>query len=361
MARGNISLAAHSPELVLEWSEKNGALTPEGVSYGSNKKAWWQANCGHIWQASIKNRVRGAGCPYCSGNRILKGFNDLLSRNPAVASEWSGKNRYSAEEVNVMSCSRAWWKCRTCGGEWQARIADRVTKESGCPYCSFAKIQSGINDFATWYPKLSAQWSADNGIRPDQVSAKVRLNVRWRCSVCGFEWTRSTHFRVKGSGCPECHRKQMRSQARIKRKLRQSFPAVIGKYSVFYYAQHFRIPFEAMDDGAIGIPLMAWFPEKHAAIEIGRQTVVENRISLPERIKDKLCEKSGIRMIRILKEDDAEHDGCVCIRIIGNDDIDSLSEAICTAYGIAGYKIETDLRKDLEKIKKYYANCCFGQ
>ena len=38
----NNSLAEVHPELVLEWSEKNLPLTPDDITFGSNKKVWWK-------------------------------------------------------------------------------------------------------------------------------------------------------------------------------------------------------------------------------------------------------------------------------------------------------------------------------
>ena len=38
------SLAAVHPELIAEWSEKNLPLTPDSVTFGSNKKVWWEAS-----------------------------------------------------------------------------------------------------------------------------------------------------------------------------------------------------------------------------------------------------------------------------------------------------------------------------
>ena len=38
----NNSLAEVHPELVLEWSEKNLPLTPDDITFGSNKKLWWK-------------------------------------------------------------------------------------------------------------------------------------------------------------------------------------------------------------------------------------------------------------------------------------------------------------------------------
>ena len=40
-------LADGYPELVKEWSDKNGDLKPDKVTYGSNKIVWWKGNCGH--------------------------------------------------------------------------------------------------------------------------------------------------------------------------------------------------------------------------------------------------------------------------------------------------------------------------
>ena len=50
----NNSLAEVHPELVSEWSEKNLTLTPDDITFGSNKKVWWRGACGHEWQASVK-------------------------------------------------------------------------------------------------------------------------------------------------------------------------------------------------------------------------------------------------------------------------------------------------------------------
>lgn len=36
------SLAAVHPELIAEWSEKNLPLTPDSITFGSNKKVWWK-------------------------------------------------------------------------------------------------------------------------------------------------------------------------------------------------------------------------------------------------------------------------------------------------------------------------------
>lgn len=92
----NNSLAEVHPELITEWSEKNLPLTPDDITFGSNKsdrnypllptqvtvfanrKAWWKCkDCGREWNTLISTRSGGSKCPYCSGYIFLKGVNDL--------------------------------------------------------------------------------------------------------------------------------------------------------------------------------------------------------------------------------------------------------------------------------------------
>ena len=62
------SLAYRFPELAKEWHPvKNGDLTPNDVTVGSNKNVWWIGKCGHEWDSVVKERVRGYGCPVCAG------------------------------------------------------------------------------------------------------------------------------------------------------------------------------------------------------------------------------------------------------------------------------------------------------
>ena len=41
------SLSAVHPKLIVEWSDRNLPLTPDSVTFGSNKKVWWKGACGH--------------------------------------------------------------------------------------------------------------------------------------------------------------------------------------------------------------------------------------------------------------------------------------------------------------------------
>ena len=97
----NNSLAEVHPELITEWSEKNLPLTPDDITFGSNKKVWWKGTCGHEWQTSVKARSNGEKCPICSGARVIAGINDLATLEPLLAKQWSKKNKIKPTEVSI--------------------------------------------------------------------------------------------------------------------------------------------------------------------------------------------------------------------------------------------------------------------
>jgi hypothetical protein len=111
--KGSKKLAVINPELAEQWHPtKNKDLTPDKVTAGSNRKIWWLGDCGHEWEATICNRhINGSGCPYCAGQKVLKGFNDLASQNPGLASQWNYKKNkgLTPEMVTVNSSKKVWW------------------------------------------------------------------------------------------------------------------------------------------------------------------------------------------------------------------------------------------------------------
>ena len=104
------SLAEVHPELVSEWSEKNLPLTPDDITFGSNKKVWWKGACGHEWQASVKARSNGEKCPICSGARVIAGINDLATLEPLLVKQWSKKNKIKPTEVSIGSHKKVFWR-----------------------------------------------------------------------------------------------------------------------------------------------------------------------------------------------------------------------------------------------------------
>ena len=134
--KGKNDLETINPTLAKEWNyEKNNGLTPGDITPGSNKKTWWKCSKGHEWQATIVDRNNGHRCPYCTGKRVLEGFNDLQTVNPTLAAEWHYEKNIGLTPADVTpgSNKKVWWKCGQ-GHEWQALIYNRQ-RGNGCPIC----------------------------------------------------------------------------------------------------------------------------------------------------------------------------------------------------------------------------------
>ena len=128
-------LATKAPDVVFDWNyERNGNMTPEMVMPMSIRKVWWKCCRGHEYEMTIHSRVEGKGCPYCSGNKVLPGYNDLATRLPGVAESWDYERNgnLTPQMVTAKSSRRVWWRCKN-GHEWLAKIDSR--EEHGCPYC----------------------------------------------------------------------------------------------------------------------------------------------------------------------------------------------------------------------------------
>ena len=88
--KGVNDLESIRPDVAKEWHPvKNGDLKPDNVTTYSTKKVWWIGKCGHEWEATVVTRTsQNAGCPYCKGHGVLKGFNDLETLCPDIAKQW---------------------------------------------------------------------------------------------------------------------------------------------------------------------------------------------------------------------------------------------------------------------------------
>jgi rubrerythrin len=181
-------------------------LTPSDIKPGSNKKAWWQCHtCGHEWQAAVNNRNNGTGCPACAGKDVTS-ENSLAVVNPVLASEWHTERNGNLIPSNVTSGSgkKAWWKCHSCGHEWEAAVNGR-NRGSGCPVCA-GNVAAPENCLAAANPALAAEWHPKkNGIlNPDNVKPMSNKKVWWKCGICGHEWEAAVYSRSSGIGCPAC-------------------------------------------------------------------------------------------------------------------------------------------------------------
>lgn len=198
----NVPLSESHPSIAEEWHPTlNNELTPLEVIAGSNKKVWWLGKCGHSWQASISNRTKGTGCPYCSNQKVLPGFNDFQTLFPALAEEWHPTKNEGILPSNVVAKSnkKIWWLGK-CGHEWEQTIYHRTVRGQGCPICA-KKLQTSFPEQAIFYYLKKLYPDTKNSYRGN-FEKEMELDIFIPCLQIGIEydgltWHNSVHSREK--------------------------------------------------------------------------------------------------------------------------------------------------------------------
>ena len=317
--RGKLFYEAR-PSLLSEWDDEN-ELSPVGITAGSGKRVRWKGVCGHRWEAIVKNRVRGADCPICSGNLIVTGINDLASRNPKLAAEWSEKNLPLRPDMVGSGSPRSVWWHGVCGHEWQSRIADRM-KGHGCPYCARnGRVLHGFSDLGTTHPDLVKEWAPRNKAGPREFTERSRSNVWWKCRACGEEWQMVIQTRVNGSGCPFCRKESSEQHFRQyleQRVQKHAFQKVRMQFMIEQWLYQNHVLLMRGGENIIGLPLSIYLPELLMAIECSEIYRKSTKWRVREEIKNDLCLKSRIRMIRVLEPGIEPFYNCKCICRLDN-------------------------------------------
>lgn len=194
--------------LLTQWHpRKNAPLTPQETSAGSHKKVWWVCERGHEWEAQIRSRTNGYGCPFCAKKLVVGGENDLTVTHPEVAAQWNYERNAPLVPSGVLAGShkKVWWHCGK-GHEWQATVGSRTCRETGCPVCAGKVVSVGENDLTSAFPEIAEEWNrVKNGnLTPEKVTAFSNKRVWWTCPL-GHDYQAAVGARTNSkSGCPFC-------------------------------------------------------------------------------------------------------------------------------------------------------------
>ena len=300
------SLASEYPLIASEWNvNRNQGLRPDSIAPHSNRSVWWVCPMGHEYEMVVNKRTsRSYGCPYCSGKRVLSGFNDLKSMNPSLAAEWDYEKNDSLrpDRVSLHSNKYAWWRCSVCNHSWRTKINDRANGR-GCPACASEKriksfrentyLKRGVNDLRVLRPDLLEEWdyakNSANDTFPEDFTTHSKEKVWWKCAACGNGWQATIKNRVdNNSGCPTCMKYN-----------RTSFPeqAIVFYLSMIYscvengYTKIF---------GSTNRELDIYIPAIRTGIEYdGKVWHSNKRAQKTDAQKYEVCRQNGIRLIRV--------------------------------------------------------------
>ena len=354
LRNGLTPLSITHPDLVKEWDyERNALLLPTDVSAGSNKKVWWKCELNHSYSCTVYHRaMRGMGCPYCSGKKVLKGFNDLATCNPALAEEWDYEKNTDIfpDSISLGSNKKVWWKCKE-GHSWFTDPNNR-SRGRGCPVCAVDKRKQSLaktllslestkklND----YPELLKEWDyKKNHQSPYETLSGSQTKVWWICSVCGKSWLATVSNRVRGSGCPQC-----------KKYSRTSFP----EQAIYYYLSKiftnvYNGYTECFDNK---MELDIYVPDIKTGIEYdGTAFHTGPKAESEMEKKYQICKNNNIRLIRVSEFDNhtQSYDAC----FVRKDNSDSSLSAVIGQLieFISGKQTSVDVVRDRPEIMKQY-------
>ncbi len=208
---GENDLTTLFPDIAREWNyDKNEGLMPCEFLPKSNKKVWWICSRGHNYRAKIGQRTgkKGTGCPYCAGQKVIKGENDLATVRPDIAKQWDYKKNINLSPNNVLPATKlkVWWICDN-GHSYEMTLNNRTSLNRGCPYCAGKKVITGENDLATLRPDIAKDWDLikNKGLLPSEVPAHCSKKVWWICNK-GHSYDAYIYRRTNknGTGCPYC-------------------------------------------------------------------------------------------------------------------------------------------------------------
>ncbi|WP_422759077.1 zinc-ribbon domain-containing protein [Paenarthrobacter sp. C1] len=212
------SLAEKFPAFAAEWdTTANGDLTPNDVSYGSDRAVSWLCPNGHppYIKKVCYRTSRNRGCPVCGRAKLdaPKKGKSLADAFPDIAAEWDYEKNHPLTPADVAprSNKKAYFICPKGHGSTESYISNR-TAGNGCPECGRQRggqantaraIARGT--LAEVNPSLAAEWNTElNDFTPGDVSPGSPRAAWWNCPAGHEPYLSQVARRHSGQGCPVC-------------------------------------------------------------------------------------------------------------------------------------------------------------
>ncbi len=298
----NWCIANNKQILLDEWNyEKNGEVNPKNITPKNGKKVWWVCSVDkrHIWDATVAHRTSGTGCPYCTGQRIKEGINDLFTTNPELKEEWD----YEKNEDDPTTLSKGndvkkyRWKCSKCGHEWPATIYSRASLHTGCPVCGNEKkwsnrmknLVSEKGSIADKFPEIiKEEWdyyqNEKEGLNPNEIVVNSNNKAWWICQCCGKSYKQVINKKLLDNlGHNACTRDK-----------RTSMPE---KVIAYYLKKYFDIEENYRSEEIEYKEIDIYIPSLKLGIEYDGDAW--HRDIAKDIIKDKMLFEKGIMLIRV--------------------------------------------------------------
>ena len=337
-------------DLINEFSKSNNKSMSE-INYGSNREYIWNGKCGHQFLMSPKIRIKGCNCPYCAGQKVLKGFNDFETycKNNHLThllDEWDyDKNIIKPFEITSHTNKKVFWKCQF-EHSWSMSPKERI-KGCNCPYCANKRVLKGFNDFETWCKNnnridLLNEWDCTkNKYKPSEIIGGYGEKIYWICEH-GHSFRKTINERKNGYNCPQCS---------LYTNISFNEKAV-----AYYVGKHFKIVENFKSEWLGQMSIDIFIPKLNTGIEYDGQKFHNNK---KDEIKNKICTENNITLFRIREPKCEKLNDNNSINIILNSlnkkDLEYAIKRIIAQLGITS--ADVDIKRDtidiLSKVKKH--------
>jgi hypothetical protein len=208
-----------APHLMQEFVENltHGGVDLHWLSPGANDMILWRcADCEHMWNAMVNDRVRaGYGCNPCGNRRsgskraALRHEESLLYLRPDIAGEFVrclDRPELGPGDMRPGSNRRCEFKCKDCSHIWPTYLPNRTRLGSGCPECDAIRrdrIKIGKprkGSLLDLHPMLAKQFVKcidDPDRTVDLMAPWAKLECVWRCPQCAREWEKTPYLRLR--------------------------------------------------------------------------------------------------------------------------------------------------------------------
>ena len=303
-------LKSKFPKIAAEWDYEKNKVDPSTVNYRTIDKYWFKCPlCSLSYETSPNVRIKGHGCPYCAGVRLIPGKTDVLSyikNNPQykfILDEWDSENNKDIDlsKTGLRSSYRAHWICPN-GHHFDMRIANRFEKtHKDCPVCSHRRILSGYNDLETYcknnrqFLHLLNEWDYNkNEKKPSEVFPYSSKKFWWICPRCHNPYYGTLSNRLlNSSGCPNCGHHASAPELSIYNFIKNTGVKVLSGAKPF------------------GFEYDIYLPDYKIAIEYDGKKFHDlsiEDVSRRENLKNISSKENNVVLFRI-KETDIENDG----------------------------------------------------
>lgn len=153
-------------------------------------EVWWKCSTGkHSYPRTVSSRVanrksKSSPCSFCSNLTLLKGFNDLASTHPDIATQWDFElnSPLTPGDVFAFDTTPVYWLC-TYGHSSKTHPQARAIQGKQCGVCRNKRVQAGVNDLFTSNPELEGMWDQElnRALDPSKLTMYSRKVAHWIC------------------------------------------------------------------------------------------------------------------------------------------------------------------------------------